>query len=73
MAARSKAWAVFALSNTGIVGSNLTWVMDVCVRLFCVQAETLRRADPRPRNPTYCIKDRETEKVVKVRKRAVEV
>jgi hypothetical protein len=36
VAARSKAWAVFARSNTGIVGSNPTQGMDVCVRLFCV-------------------------------------
>jgi hypothetical protein len=36
--ARSKARTVFARSNTGIVGSNHTWVMDVCVRLFCVCA-----------------------------------
>jgi hypothetical protein len=28
--------AVFARSNTGVVGSNLTRGMDVCVRLFCV-------------------------------------
>jgi hypothetical protein len=34
--ARSKAWTVFARSNTGIVGSNPTQGMDVCVRLFCV-------------------------------------
>jgi hypothetical protein len=34
--ARSKAWTVFALFNTGIVGSNHTQSMDVCVRLFCV-------------------------------------
>jgi hypothetical protein len=33
---RSKAWDVFAHSNTGIVGSNPTRGMDVCVRLFCV-------------------------------------
>jgi hypothetical protein len=33
---RSKAWTVFARSNTGIVGSNPTRGMDVCVRLFCV-------------------------------------
>jgi hypothetical protein len=33
-AAQSKAWTVFARSNTGIVGSNPTWGMDVCVRLF---------------------------------------
>jgi hypothetical protein len=36
VAARSKAWTVFACSNTGIVGSNPTRGMDVCVRLFCV-------------------------------------
>jgi hypothetical protein len=34
--ARSKAWTVFAGSNIGIVGSNPTWGMDVCVRLFCI-------------------------------------
>jgi hypothetical protein len=27
---------VFARSNTGIVGSNRTQGMDVCVRLLCV-------------------------------------
>jgi hypothetical protein len=35
MAARSKALAVFTRSNTGIVGSNPTQRMDVCVLLFC--------------------------------------
>jgi hypothetical protein len=35
-AARSKAWTVFARSNTGLVGSNPTEGMYVCVRLFCV-------------------------------------
>jgi hypothetical protein len=34
--ARSKARPVFVRSNTGVVGSNLTRGMDVCVRLFCV-------------------------------------
>jgi hypothetical protein len=34
--ARSKAWNVFACSNTGIVGSNPTEGMNVCLRLFCV-------------------------------------
>jgi hypothetical protein len=38
VATRSKAWTVFARSNTGIVGSNLTRGMNVCVRLFCVYA-----------------------------------
>jgi hypothetical protein len=36
VAARSKAGNVFARSNTGIVGSNPTQGMDVCLRLFCV-------------------------------------
>jgi hypothetical protein len=30
------AWIVFACSNTGIVVSNPTWGLDVCVLLFCV-------------------------------------
>jgi hypothetical protein len=34
VAARSKAWTVFARSNAGIMGSNLTQSMDVCIRLF---------------------------------------
>jgi hypothetical protein len=34
--APSKSWTVFARSNTGVVGSNPTQGMDVCVRLFCV-------------------------------------
>jgi hypothetical protein len=32
--ARSKAWPVFARSNAGIVGSNPTQGMDVCVCAF---------------------------------------
>jgi hypothetical protein len=32
----SKAWTLFARSSSGIVGSNPTWGMDACVRLFCV-------------------------------------
>jgi hypothetical protein len=34
-AAWSKAWIVFAPLKTGIVGSNPTQGMDVCVYLFC--------------------------------------
>jgi hypothetical protein len=33
---RAKAWTIFACSNTGIVGSNPTRRMYVCVRLLCV-------------------------------------
>jgi hypothetical protein len=36
MAAPSKAWTVFVRSNAGIVGSDSTKGMDVCVCLFCV-------------------------------------
>jgi hypothetical protein len=36
VAARSKAWIISARSNTGIVGSNLTRGMNVCVGLFCI-------------------------------------
>jgi hypothetical protein len=32
----SKAWTVFARSDAGIVGSNPTQGMDICVHLFCV-------------------------------------
>jgi hypothetical protein len=46
VAARSKAWTVFYRTNTGIVCSNPIRGMDVCERLFCVQVEALRQADP---------------------------
>jgi hypothetical protein len=36
VAARYKACTVFARSNTGIMGSNPTHGIDVCVRLVCV-------------------------------------
>jgi hypothetical protein len=52
----SKAWTVFARSNTGVVGSNPTRGMDVCVSLFClccpVYVTALRRADP-PSKKSY--------------------
>jgi hypothetical protein len=35
---RSRAWTVFGRSNTGVVGSDLTWGVDVCLHLFCVCA-----------------------------------
>jgi hypothetical protein len=38
VAARSEAWTGFARSNTGIVDSNTTQGMDVCLRLFYVCA-----------------------------------
>jgi hypothetical protein len=36
VAARSKVWTVLAHSNTGIVGSNHTRGLDICVHLFYV-------------------------------------
>jgi hypothetical protein len=67
-AARSKAWTVFARSNTGIACSNTTRGMDACVRLFCVYVAVLRWADP-PSKELYqlCI-DLDTEKAAKVHK-----
>jgi hypothetical protein len=74
----STAWNVSAGSNTGIVCSNPTWSMDVCVRLFCVcavlcvQVAALRRADPRPRSPTDCVKNKKNWKATKIQQKAVE-
>jgi hypothetical protein len=77
VATRAKAWNVFALSNTGIVGSNSTRDMDVCVRLFCVyavlQAAALRRADP-PSKESYRSRRRSRNwKSAKVQQKAVEL
>jgi hypothetical protein len=58
VASRSKAWNLFAYSNTGIVGSNPTQAMDSCLRLFCVCVRQ-RPNDgliPRPRRPTDCLR-----------------
>jgi hypothetical protein len=57
VAARSKAWTVFALSNTAIVSPNPTQGMDVCERfsvfvLSSVYVAALQRADP-PSKETY--------------------
>jgi hypothetical protein len=57
LAARSKAWTVFARSNASIVGSNPTKGMDVCLRLLCLYRQ--RPCDwlsPRPRSPTGCLR-----------------
>jgi hypothetical protein len=61
VAARSKAWTVFSRSNAGIVGSNSTRGMDVCVRLLCVCVVSYVGSGPfdglipRPRGPTDCV------------------
>jgi hypothetical protein len=55
MAARYKAWATFARPNTGIVVSNPTRDMDVCVNLFRV-CVVLWRADlPAKESYRLCI------------------
>jgi hypothetical protein len=48
MAALSKASNIFALWNIGILGSNPTQIIEVCLLLFCVcgQVTALLRADP---------------------------
>jgi hypothetical protein len=60
----------------GFVGSNPTRGMYDCVYsvlvLFCVQVVALRWADPRPRSPTDCVNDQETEKAAKAQHKAVE-
>jgi hypothetical protein len=67
---RAVARTVFARSNAGIVGSNLTQGMDVCVRLFCVcvvvcvGSGLATRLITRPRSPTVCIK-----KITELKKR----
>jgi hypothetical protein len=74
VAVRSKAWTVFARSDTGVMGSNPTSGMDVCIHLFCafvvlcVQVAALWNADP----PTKECIDQETEKRPMFNKRAVE-
>jgi hypothetical protein len=81
VAARSKAWTLFARSNAEIVGSNPTQGMDICVRLFCVctvlcagsQVAAFQLADP-PSKESYrlCKKIKKLNKSAKVQQRAVE-
>jgi hypothetical protein len=79
MAARPKAWTVFARSNAGMVRSNPTQGMDVCVCvhsvsvLSCVWMAALRRADLSPRESyRLCKKDYETEEEARAQQRALE-
>jgi hypothetical protein len=71
--------AVFAGSNTGIVGSNTTRGMDVCLRLFCVCVVLCVDMGlatgwiPRSRDSTVRVrKDYETEEEARAPQRAVE-
>jgi hypothetical protein len=78
VAALSKAWTVFACSNTRIVGSNPTWGMVVCVRLFCVcvvlcvGSGIVTGSSPSKESYRLRKNDKETEMVAKVQQRAVE-
>jgi hypothetical protein len=47
VAALSESWTAFARSNTGVVGSNSTRGMDVCVPCDGLI--------PRPNSPTECV------------------
>jgi hypothetical protein len=74
VAARYKAWIVFARSKAGIVDSNPTQGMDVCVCvysvfvLYCVYAAALRRAG----HSSKAQKDYETDEEARVQQRAVD-
>jgi hypothetical protein len=78
LGARSKAWTVFARSNAGVVGSNPTGGMDVCVRLFCVWVllcvgSGLATGWPLSKESyRLCKKDYETEEEARAQQRAVE-
>jgi hypothetical protein len=78
VAARSKAWTVFARSDGGIVGSNPTQGMDVCVFVYsvfmlsCVEVAALRRADPLSKvSYRLCKKDYETEEEARAQQRSL--
>jgi hypothetical protein len=70
VAARSKACTVFARLNAGIVDSNPTQGMDVCVCVYsvcvglCVGSGLATGLTTHPRSPTVCVK-----KITKLKKR----
>jgi hypothetical protein len=75
----SKAWIVFAPLNAGIMVSNPTQGMDVCVCIYsvsvlsCVYVAALWRADHSSKE-SYCLckKDYKTEEEARAQQRAVE-
>jgi hypothetical protein len=58
VASRSEAWYIFARLNTGIVGSNLTQSMDVCLRIFfvCARYWLCDGLITHPRSHTDCLR-----------------
>jgi hypothetical protein len=57
-----KARNIFACSNTGIVGSNPTRGMNMCMRLFCMfllfsLSSGWRYVDPQSKSPTSSLQD----------------
>jgi hypothetical protein len=77
VAARSKALTFFAHSNTGIVGSDPSRGMDMCVRLlcFCFPVWRWRPCDgliSSPRSPTNSVEDQGTQKTNNVQRSAVQ-
>jgi hypothetical protein len=74
--ARSKAWIVVARSNAGIVGSNPTQSIDVCVCVYsmfvlsCMKAAALRRADHSSKESYHlCKNDYENEEDSRARQK----
>jgi hypothetical protein len=61
VAVLSKARTVFSSPNAGIVGSNPTQGMDICLRLFCVYVVLYAGSDlatvwsPVKKSPTDCV------------------
>jgi hypothetical protein len=76
--ARCKAWNVLTLSNAGIVGSNPSWDIDVCVRLLrvcavlCAGSGLALGWSPIQEILPTVWKDQETEKAAKVQQIVVE-
>jgi hypothetical protein len=79
VAALSKPWTAFAFFNTGVVGSNPTRGMDICICVYSVfvlssvYVAALRWADHSSKESyRLCKKSYETEEEARTQQRAVE-